>query len=649
MIRDGRQERGIQRPGNRGRAVISQEDMVAAASAAVVSRTTTTSVHKNTPVVTRLIDPPAISSRRPLTPSERDNAGLSRRPRTKEIASRYLSSYSSSSSTTSTSYSSNTTISSSSSSFCSRRFPSPLPNNRPSTPSTFSQGVASKRSQSVDRTRPSTPRPDPRGALAAEGSEAERALCTTTRSLSVSFQGQSFFYQTSKAKAGSTTPSRKPTPDRRRPTTAAGSSTAASTDQSENLKALDHHHRWPAARSRQSSMLTKSLDCSAERNDLISTVQLLRQSMLLDGGSGRALFDSAELSASSDTDSVSSGSNSGTPELNVPRHARVTSRGISVSARFWQETNSRIRRQPEPGTPVSSVGSRNPTSPKIAAMGRSIGDNALSRSVSSPLRGLARPSSPSKLAGSPSRGIASPARTRDSSTLVRSLSVGLTTNAPSIISFAAEVRRTKKGENRIEEAHMLRLLHNQHLQWRCVNARAYAALMIQRVAAEKNLYNAWLTISEMRDLVTVKAIKLHFLTICLKLTTILKGQMVYLEETFLLDREYPSSLSGAIESLKASTLRLPVVSGARADLQDVNDAVVSAVDVMQAMEASMFSLMSKVEGTNSLVSELAKVAAKEQALLDQSRNLLSTVAALHVKYCSLRGHLLQLKRRNRQI
>ncbi|PKU63092.1 hypothetical protein MA16_Dca024521 [Dendrobium catenatum] len=266
-----------------------------------------------------IIDPPAILSRRPPTPSEMDNAGLSRRPRTKEMASMYLSSYSSSLSTTSTSYSSNTTISLSSSNFCSRRFPSPLPNHRSSTPSTLSQGVASKRSQSVDRTRPSSSCPGPRGAFEANGSEAERVLCTTTRSLSVSFQGQSFFYQTSKAKASSMTPSRKPTPDRRRPTTAAGSSTAASRDHSD--------------------------------------------------GSGRVLFDSAELSASSDTDGVSSGSNSGAHELNVHWHARVTSRGISVSARFWQETNGRLRRKPEPGTPVSSVGSMSPTIPR--------GDNSI--------------------------------------------------------------------------------------------------------------------------------------------------------------------------------------------------------------------------------------------------------------------------------
>lgn len=42
--------------------------------------------------------------------------------------------------------------------------------------------------------------------------------------------------------------------------------------------------------------------------------------------------------------------------------------------------------------------------------------------------------------------------------------------------------------------------------------------------------------------------------------------MIYLEELSLMDRDYSNSLSGATEALKASTLRLPVVGGARVPL-----------------------------------------------------------------------------------
>lgn len=40
-------------------------------------------------------------------------------------------------------------------------------------------------------------------------------------------------------------------------------------------------------------------------------------------------------------------------------------------------------------------------------------------------------------------------------------------------------------------------------------------------------------------------------------------QMIYLEEWSLVDKEHSSALSGAIEALKASTIRLPVVNGTK--------------------------------------------------------------------------------------
>jgi Cu/Ag efflux pump CusA len=39
--------------------------------------------------------------------------------------------------------------------------------------------------------------------------------------------------------------------------------------------------------------------------------------------------------------------------------------------------------------------------------------------------------------------------------------------------------------------------------------------------------------------------------------------MLCLEELALIDQDYSRSLSGAIEALQASTLRLPIVDGAR--------------------------------------------------------------------------------------
>ncbi|OVA09319.1 Protein of unknown function DUF566 [Macleaya cordata] len=654
--------------------------MVAAISATASTTTShpnpkTSSQEGTTTTTNRSSNP----TRPPLLPSERDNGltSSSRRPKSKEITSRYMSS---------ANYSFSSSSSSSSSS--SRRCPSPLT----STSTTTSTPLpVLKRSQSVERRRPVTPRPttplpDSRPNNASQVSTASKILFTSTRSLSVSFQGESFSLPISKTKA--TPPpnlsnARKSTPERRR-TTPMREKVGGERDQVENSKPSDQH-RWPG-RTRQVNPLTRSMDCTVEKKKIFGSgvlVQGLHQSMIDE--SRRASFDgrlhtnssNAELLKSvqvaiddsnsangsavpsdltaSDSDSVSSGSNSGVQECGAVIKGRGLSRGISVPARFWQETNSRLRRLQDPGSPLSSTttGSRGMAQPKLIPARKSLSDSPIasprtvpiSRTMSSPLRGPVRPASPSKVmtpsTSSPSRGMLSPARMRNA---VGGTMSNQSINTPSILSFAADVRRGKMGETRIVDAHLLRLLYNRNLQWRFVNARSDAALLVQRITAEKNLYNAWVTMSELRDSVTVKRIKLQLRRQNLKLTSILKGQMTYLEEWAVLDRDHSSSLSGAIEALKASTLRLPVVGGARADIQNVKDAVGSAVDVMQAMASSICYLLSKVEEVNSLVAELANVTAQERALLDQSKDLLSTLAAMQVKECSLRTHLLQLKR-----
>ncbi|KAJ4963892.1 hypothetical protein NE237_023831 [Protea cynaroides] len=602
-------------------------------------------------------------TRSPLLPSERDNGVGSRRPKSREVTSRYLSPSTSSSTSTNSSSSS-------------RRCPSPLVS-RPTSSSSANTPLPStahsmiKRSQSAERrrpatTRPTTPLPEPRMGYGTEVSAASKILITSTRSLSVSFQGESFSLPVSKTKAvplPNSSNARKATPERRKTATPLRGKVdgGGCGDQTENSKPVDRH-RWPA-RTRQVNPLTRSLDCTDEKKKLIGSGTVVRapqQSMFGEGR--RASFDgrfhqdsgNAELLKSvqravdadssngfavpsdltaSDTESVSSGSTSG-------------------------ETNSRLRRLHDPGSPLAtSTGSRAAVvaTPKLISSKKSLTESPISsplrvstgsgRAPSSPLRSPARPASPSKFmtssTSSPSRVMPSPSRTRNGAATASSL--GNSGNMPSILSFAADVRRGKMGENRLVDAHLLRLLYNRHLQWRFVNARADASLLLQRLTAEKNLFNAWVTTSEQRDSVTVKKINLQLLRQNLKLTSILKGQMTYMEEWALVDRDHFSCLSGAIEALKASILRLPVGGGAKVDIQNVKDAVGSAVDVMQAMASSICSLLSKVEEVNTLAAELANLTAQERVLLDQCRDLLSTLAVLQVKDCSLRTHILQLK------
>ncbi|XP_057504580.1 QWRF motif-containing protein 2-like [Actinidia eriantha] len=573
--------------------------------------------------------------RPPLLPSETDNGFVGhRKPKSREVTSRYLSSSLSSNSTTSSSATSSSYSSSSNSSF-SRRPHSPTPE--------------VKRSQSVDRRRPATPRP-----TTPDMAAAAKLLVSSKRSLSVSFQGDSFALPISKAKpspaVSGVSSARRGTPERRRAT--------PTRDQTENSKPMEQQ-RWPG-RSREANSMTRSMDCTAEKKKSGgsgSVVRALQKSMIDE--TNKASFDdrlkvqlhNTELvdansdPIASDSESVSSANSGAVKECGTVAQVRGGPRGIVVPARFWQETTNRVRRLPEPVSPISKNNGLK-TVKKSLIDGPILSPRGVpnSRGLSSPLRGGVRPSSPSKLLmslnSSPSRGMPSPTRVRNGVASTFGSDLGST---PSILSFANDARRGKVGENRLADAHLLRLLYNRHLQWRFVNARADAAMSVQKVTAEKSLYNAWVTTSKLWHSVKSKRVELQSLRQNLKIYSIFKGQMLYLDDWNLIDWDHSSSLSGIVEALEASTLRLPVVGGARADIQNVKDAICSAVDVMQTMASSICSLSTKVDQVNSVVSELANVASRERALLDQCKDLLSTLTAMQVKDCSLRTHILQLR------
>lgn len=205
------------------------------------------------------------------------------------------------------------------------------------------------------------------------------------------------------------------------------------------------------------------------------------------------------------------------------------------------------------------------------------------------------------------------------------------------------MRKGKKGPSP-EDVHLFRLLHNRHLQWRFVNAKAEAVMNAQRVAAEKMLYSAWIRISELQDSVIMKRIELHKTMHANKLRSILSEQKAYLEDWALLEEDHRSTLSGAIKYLEAATLRVPLTDGVKADIREVEEALNSAVNVIGPMSSSICSLLPKVEDMSNLVSELAAVAAQERGLLDECKDLIATTGALEVEESSLRANLIQLKR-----
>ncbi|KAG8098281.1 hypothetical protein GUJ93_ZPchr0013g37018 [Zizania palustris] len=394
------------------------------------------------------------------------------------------------------------------------------------------------------------------------------------------------------------------------------------------------HQRWPmSARVSQGfegNPLTKSLDCSLDKRGaaVLAAVHSLRQSMVFEEGVRRTSFDSGDYLMSSDTESISSGSNSGSQDagIGIAHRAHPSPKGMSVPARFLQDAaGSRLHRLADSSTPFMTHNSVFASSPRTAPVNKSL----LNGMVSSPLNRPIRQSSPSKLVGSSSRRMSSPSRARSS--VGMSVSYGnQQRRGSSGYGLDSEAKRRWVGCSKVDYEHLLRILCNRHLQLRCVNAQADAALAAQKMAAEKYLCDAWITTLGMRKSVALKRFQLQLFRNNWKLMTVLKGQMDYLEEWSLLERDHANSLSEIVEALTATILCLPVTDGAKANIQDVKNSVGSAVDIMQTIGSSICTLLAKLHGSSILVSDLAKIATQERILMEHSRELLSTLASMHV-------------------
>ncbi|KAL2502444.1 QWRF motif-containing protein 8 [Forsythia ovata] len=416
---------------------------------------------------------------------------------------------------------------------------------------------------------------------------------------------------------GETPPSRKPTPERKRSPLKGKNSV----NQSENSRPVDSlhtrlldQHRWPSRTGGKvsSNILNRSIDITDKNSKTSSSSHSRMGTRPL----RRLSFDGATRplqKSSSDLLTLVSSDES-----------------ESLSLNYCSADDSSLLIQ-KPGS--SSSFDRTPLlNPAVRSQSLPHGSRPASPSVS---RGIS-PARTKTVNPSFSRG-PSPAGVRPSSPFRQPQS------STSVLSFIADIKKGKKAANHIEDVHQLRLLYNRQLQWRYANARADAALRVQKVKAEKTLYRVWRTIVDLQDSVIGKRIGIQQLRVKLKLCKVLNNQVACLDEWASIETEHTNSLSWAIQDLQASTLRVPITGGARGDIEVVKAAVCSALDVMLAMGSSLCSILSQVEGMNCLVSQLADVAAKQRAMLDECESLMASIVAMQVEEYSLQTHLLQLK------
>ncbi|CAA0814699.1 QWRF motif-containing protein 8 [Striga hermonthica] len=504
----------------------------------------------------------------------------------------------------------------------------PSPNATSRTLSSSSAVAAPKRSLSAERKRPSTPsRPNtPVRDTNAEsifasnktaGSKLPDSLWPSTmRSLNSSFQSDKSEKTADRtlrppSNVARVVEARKPTPERKRSPLKGKNSP----DLVENSKpAFDIlRHQWPSRVSgKTSANPVLKADVTLDKTSKIPSLSRTRvvptittppvRRLSLDGMASKPIQKSAS-------------------DL-LMLMSRDESRVAGLSRNSVDDRWLRSQR------PSSSSSDRSrPSSPKPVSRSR----------PSSPSTSRGVSPSRAKVVGPCSRG-SSPGRVRPSSPKGNN-----SHSSASVLTFMADINKGKKVDRNIEDAHQLRLLYNRHLQWRFANARAVALLRSQKAKAEKMLCNVWRVIIDLWSLVREKRSDFQQLKLKLKVYSVLDSQAIFLEEWTLLEKDHTNSLTRAIQDLEASTLRIPVTGGARVDIKTLKEAVCSAVDVMSSMGSSLWSILPKVEGMNWLVLELADVAARQRAMLDECESLLGSIAKLQVEEDCLRTHILQMR------
>ncbi|CAL5077368.1 unnamed protein product [Urochloa decumbens] len=486
---------------------------------------------------------------------------------------------------------------------------------------------------------------------------------TTTRTLAVAFQSPTYSLETTRARSGSpaaAAPAATPAPEKKRsgsaPRTAARSKVSDATQNT---------YRWPPVSSataltrgvhggRSALDATKSPERSAPNKKQSAAASARRASV--DGGANDYLL----AMSSDDTDSASSSGGSGDggaaapPRRSVGSGPRPSPRSVaavmmSSSARFRRDAmGTRSDRFAYMATPSPSraSGTASPAPAPAPVKKRSLFNGFLSSPFGR--SSLKQPSASKPLARSSFRRTASPSPGRRSTEVPGSAGNMQGKASSTGCGFDGGTKPKPCAAVKAEEEHQLRLLYTRELQWRFANAQAGAALSLLTMAAEKTLSGGWIAILRTRKSVAIRKMQLQLLRNNCKLMAVLRGQMKYLQEWSFLERDYAHSLSGTTQALNATVLRLPVSNGAIADIQGIENALSSAVDAMHTIGNSTSTQLPKLARTSILVSQLSRVFTQELTLISQCRDLLSTLASMHVRYSSLQGQKIQLHRRRLQ-
>nr|XP_016440937.1 PREDICTED: QWRF motif-containing protein 3-like [Nicotiana tabacum] len=193
-----------------------------------------------------------------------------------------------------------------------------------------------------------------------------------------------------------------------------------------------------------------------------------------------------------------------------------------------------------------------------------------------------------------------------------------------------------------ESVHRLRMLHNRLLQWRYVNTRADIVNQNISKHAEANLVYAWDGLIKLRQSVVQKKLQLQRQKLDMKLSSILHAQIKLLETWDSMERQHSSSVSKSIDGLQSAVCRVPLIEGATVEPQSSIIALQHASDVSSSIKLILSNFSSGAEKTAEVLKEMAELAVQEKLLLEEFLELFKNISALENQERSLKCSIMQL-------
>ncbi|XP_002319922.4 QWRF motif-containing protein 3 [Populus trichocarpa] len=204
------------------------------------------------------------------------------------------------------------------------------------------------------------------------------------------------------------------------------------------------------------------------------------------------------------------------------------------------------------------------------------------------------------------------------------------------------------GSGNVENIHQLRMLHNRLMQWRYANVRAATVNLNINKQVENNLLWVLDSLSKLRLSVAQRRLKLQKEKLKMKLDFVLHSQIKLLEAWGDMERQHLSSVSKTKECLHSVVCRVPLIEGAEVDPQSASIALRHASDLSASIKSALSSFSPSAEQTVALLSQLAEVVAQEKLLVEECLELLQTVSALQIQEKSLKCYIIQFNSKQQQ-